>query len=270
MEISEERENNLKIFKATLSGDVWTSLEELKFNSDDYSVGHPALTPDGKKMYFISDMPGGHGGTDLYVTHMVEGNWSEPENLGDEINTPGNEMFPFFDEDGSLYFSSDAHNSLGGLDVFITYHNGERWAHPENLNYPINSQKDDFGFVINKDTRTGFVSSSRTNKDEIYEFKEHDPTFNLLGFAHWKGTQDPVEGVMVRITNNGSGEVIEATSDKQGKFKLKLAMESMYGLVCTKMGCFARTDEVSTVGLRYSQDFYADFVVEPSRSINRS
>lgn len=263
MELNDNRENNLKIFKATLQEDgKWQNLEELPFNSDDYSVGHPALTPCCNTLYFISDMPGGFGGTDIYRADYVDGKWSDPENLGSDVNTAGNEMFPFVDDEGALYFSSDAHNSMGGLDVFITYNNGDRWAKPENLNYPINTNKDDFGFSLSADNRTGFVSSSRSDNDKIYEFSKHKPKFNLIGFAHEKGNDTPVEGVTVEITNAETSEIMKAVSDKDGKFKIKLEGESSYELLCTKMGCFTRTDMISTKGLKYSQDFYADFEVE--------
>jgi outer membrane protein OmpA-like peptidoglycan-associated protein len=255
-------ENNLKIFKATLVNGTWQNLEELPFNSDDYSVGHPALTPCCHTLYFVSDMPGGYGGTDIYRTDFVDGEWTEPVNLGPEVNTAGNEMFPYYAEDGALYFSSDAHNSMGGLDVFITYDNGDRWATPENLNYPINSFKDDFGFIINQEERTGFVSSSRAEEDKIYAFKNVDPTFNLIGFAHIINTDTPVAGVTAELTNSETGSVVTATSDEKGHFKVPLDAESAYTILCKKKGVFARSDKLSTKGLKYSQDFYADFAVE--------
>ncbi len=262
LEVNEDMVNNLKIFKATLVDGKWKNLEEFPYNSDDYSVGHPALTPCCNTLYFVSDMPGGYGGTDIYRSDLVDGKWTKPENLGSDVNTSGNEMFPYVAEDDALYFSSDAHNSMGGLDVFITYFNGERWMQPENLNYPINSKKDDFGFTINEETSTGFVSSSRSDQDKIYQFSKHAPTFNLFGFAHKKDTEIAVEGVKVEITNRDTKEVLTAVSDKDGKFQIKLQPESAYDLYCTKEGCFARSDELITKGLKYSQDFYADFVVE--------
>jgi peptidoglycan-associated lipoprotein len=262
MVVNEQEENNLKIFKATLINGEWKNLEEFPFNSDDYSCGHPTLSESGKLMYFVSDMPGGTGGTDLYVTTLKDGKWTQPVNLGPEVNTSGNEMFPYIHSDGSLYFSSDAHNSMGGLDVFITTHNGTRWLKPENLNYPLNSIKDDFGFSINSDNNTGFVSSSRTKSDKMYSFEKHTPTFTLYGRARKKGTQTPVEGVIVEITNGATGKVTSVVSDKTGNFKLKLDTESEYNLYCTKFGCFSKTDNISTKGLKYSEDFYADFEVE--------
>ena len=260
---NEENISNLKIFRAELKDGKWRNLTEFPYNSDDYSVGHPSLSKDGKTLYFTSDMDGGFGGTDLYRCILDEdGEWGEPENLGSVVNTPGNEMFPYIHDDGSLYFSSNAHNSIGGLDVFITYYTGEEWAQPENLNYPINSPGDDFAFSINRDNRTGFVSSSRVDGDQIYKFKKYDPTFHLYGTARKKGTETPVEGVIVQITNEKTDEVIQKTSDKDGKFDMALEPESNYLLLCTKEGCFTRTDKIVTEGLKYSENFYADFEVE--------
>jgi outer membrane protein OmpA-like peptidoglycan-associated protein len=263
MVVNESAENNLKIFQAKLVNGKWKNLVEFPFNSDDYSVGHPALSSDGKTMYFVSDMPGGFGGSDIYKTKWENNVWSKPENLGIEVNTNGNEMFPYFHSDGALYFSSDAHNTMGGLDVFITYFNGTKWAKPENLNYPLNSIKDDFGFSLNKDETKGFVSSSRTNADKMYSFDKKPPTFNLLGIAREKGTNIPVAGVIVEVTNTLTGQVTSMTSDAKGNFKLKLAPEANYDLYCTKFGCFSKTDKISTVGMKYSEDFFADFEVEP-------
>jgi peptidoglycan-associated lipoprotein len=263
MEVNADHENNLKIFQATLIDGEWKNLVEFPYNSDDYSCGHPSLSADGQTMYFISDMPGGEGGTDIYASQLQDGVWSVPVNLGRTINTSGNEMFPFIHDDGALYFSSDAHNSMGGLDVFITYFNGKRWMQPENLNYPLNSPKDDFGFSLNRDNHSGFVSSSRTEKDQMFAFEKHAPKFNLYGTARLKGTITPVEGVIVEITNVKTGEIESVISDANGNFKLKLQPDMEYDLYCTKIGCFSRTDKISTLGLKYSEDFYANYEVEP-------
>ncbi|HRN42062.1 MAG TPA: OmpA family protein, partial [Vicingus sp.] len=264
MKVNENKENNLKIFKATLKDGKWKNLEEFPFNSDDYSIGHPTLSADEKTLYFVSDMPGGFGGTDIYKSVWDGSNWSKPENLGAIVNTKGNEMFPYIHTDDALYFSSNAHNSMGGLDVFITYFNGEVWAKPENLNYPLNSSKDDFGFNLSKkNANVGFVSSSRTDADKMYAFDKKPPKFNLYGKARLKGTQTRVKGVTVQVTNAKTGKVISMVSDAKGNFELKLEPEADYDLYCTKEGCFTRTDKISTVGLKYSQDFYADFEVEP-------
>lgn len=259
---NEDNVSNLKLFKAEQIDGKWKNVTPFPYNSDDYSVGHPTLSEDGKTLYFVSDMQGGFGGTDIYRSFYKDGTWTKPKNLGKEVNTSGNEMFPYIHEDGSLYFSSAAHNSMGGLDVFITYEHEDHWAHPENLNYPINTFADDFAFQLDDSGLTGFVSSSRADKDVMYEFKKNDPTFQLFGFAHIKGEKTPVEGVTVEITDAETGEVIKMKSGSDGKFKLKLKPEKEYLLLCTKEGCFTRTDNIVTKGLKYSEDFYADFLVE--------
>jgi len=262
MEVSNDLENNLKIFKAKLIDGKWKNLEELPFNSDSYSVGHPTISSNGNTLYFVSDIPGGYGGTDIYKTELIDGKWTQPENIGPTVNTSGNEMFPYYGDDEALYFSSDAHNSMGGLDVFITYFNGKRWMAPENLNYPINSFKDDFGFVINNKSNTGFISSSRSDGDKIYEFNKYDPTFTLYGFANKKGNDIPVSGVTVEITNVETGKLVSVQSNAKGLFEINLSPETKYALYCSKTGCFTRTDDLSTIGLKYSTDFFADFELE--------
>jgi peptidoglycan-associated lipoprotein len=251
--------SNLRIFKATYENGKWTNLEDLPFNSDDYSTGHPTLSADGKTLYFVSDMPGGFGGTDLYKVHFDGEKWGNPINLGNTVNTPGNEMFPYIHTDGSLYFSSDGHNTMGGLDVFITYHSGERWMQPENLNYPLNSTKDDFAFVLNPDNMTGYVSSTRTNKDKIYSFQKHAPTFNLIGLTRNKETRKPIEKVKVDIKNLDKGEITTLYTDNEGGFKLRLLPETDYEIMCEKEGFFSVSDKLSTKGLKFSEDFIANF-----------
>lgn len=262
MEVNEDLENNLKIFRANLIDHKWRNLEELPFNSDNHSVAHPAISTDGNTLFFVSDIPGGYGGSDIYKSNFIDGKWTAPKNIGPIVNTPGNEVFPFFGDDEVLYFSSDAHNSMGGLDVFTTSFNGKNWQTPQNLNYPINSFKDDFGFIIDNKTNTGFISSSRSNSDKIYEFNKYDPTFTLFGFAHQKDSETPVANVTVEITNKETGTVFPVTTNANGRFEVQLSLESTYALYCTKLGCFTEADDISTVGLKTSADFFADFELE--------
>ena len=263
MELNEERENNLKIYSSKLVDGKWTELTEFPFNNDDYSVGHPCLASASNELFFISDMPGGFGGTDIYKSKLNNGKWSKPENLGDKINSSGNEMFPYMDEtNDQLYFSSNAHNTMGGLDVFMTHYSGSEWSTPENLNYPVNSTKDDFGFVYSSDSREGFLSSSRSDNDRIYEVRNYDPTFNLIGFTHEKGTMKPIEEVVVEIIDKKKLKTISAISNENGGFIVELGSEKEYSILCTKPGFYSLTDYVTTMGHRYSKDFYADFEIE--------
>ena len=151
-------------------------IEAVPFNDREYSVGHAALTADGQTLYFASDKPGGYGGVDIYKSVRDQsGNWAAPTNLGPSINTSGDEMFPFVSNDGTLYFSSNGHLGLGGLDVFsaTAVSTKEGWSAPENLGFPINTNSDDFGYIIDKENKNGYFVSNRAGgkgDDDIYKF----------------------------------------------------------------------------------------------------
>ncbi len=260
-------ESNLKIFKAKLVDNNWTDLEEMPFNSDEYSVGHPCLSPDEKTLYFISDMPGGYGGTDIYYSNLEDNKWSKPENVGGEINTASTEMFPFMSADGTFYFSSDAHNNLGGLDVFATSYDSKnnKWLQVENLNYPMNSSKDDFAFYIEEDNKTGFISSNRNVMDNLYEFHKNDPVFTLSGTATHKRDKSPFEGVAIILIDETNEDMkLKQTiyTDKNGQYKFKLKMNSDYVVSDSKENYFTQSFILSTKGEKYSKNFVVDFELD--------
>lgn len=162
---------HLGIFQAVWNGSEWTNSKEMPFNNDKYSVGHPSVSSDGKKLYFTSDMAGGYGGKDIYVSELYNGVWSAPENLGPNVNTEGDEMFPFIHLDGTLYFASNGWGGFGGLDIFSAQPGGEDWL-VLNVGYPINSPRDDFGLILNTAKSEGFISSNRQGgkgSDDIYK-----------------------------------------------------------------------------------------------------
>lgn len=172
----------LKIYKATANEDgKWSNVTELPFNSDNYQTAHPALSPDGKMLYFASDMPGTHGQSDIFrVKINDDGSFGKPENLGDAINTEGRETYPFVSDDNELYFATDGHPGLGGLDIFITKIPQEGLAFKKVLNVgeDANSPKDDYSLIINGKTKRGFLSSNRDGgkgSDDIYKFLENRP-----------------------------------------------------------------------------------------------
>lgn len=183
------RFNHLKIIFAYKQPDgTWAKEQEFPHNSEEFSTMHPALSPDGKTLYFVSDRKGGMGKMDLWVSYYENGKWSEPQNLGETFNTRGNEVFPFVDTKGNLYFASDGHAGLGGLDIFMAENIEGKLLAPINLGYPINSTKDDFGFCFNPITKRGFLSSNRSDgpgKDDIYEViaKKSLSNFNELFLA---------------------------------------------------------------------------------------
>lgn len=164
---------NLKIFEAKYVNGEWSSAEEWRYNDNTYSTGHPTLTKDGETMYFVSTRPGGFGGSDIYVCYKSGSGWSEPVNLGANINTAGNEMFPFMSDEGHLYFTSDGHAGLGGLDVFKAEQNNEVWQTPKNMGAPINTNHDDFALFYDKESDLGFFCSNRSGMgdDDIFTYK---------------------------------------------------------------------------------------------------
>ncbi len=263
---SSKSENNLKIYRGELVGENWTNITELPFNSTEYSCGHPNLSPDGKTLYFISDMPGSMGGTDIYKSVFDGTNWSKPQNMGSVINTSGNEMFPYMHSDGTFYFSSDGHSSLGGMDVLMTSFNGEKWLQVENLNYPLNSSKDDFAYTLNKDGKTGYISSNRDNfTDKIFEITKNDPTFILSGHISQKGKSTiSIDSAVVEIYNQTEKTRQMLLTDKNGNYKMKLKVNSEYEVRCWKPMYFTVTKPhlFCMVGRKLSENFVANFVLD--------
>ncbi len=177
----------LKVYSATKNQDgEWGNVKELSFNSDQYHVCHPTLSPDGMRLYFASNMPGGQGGMDIYMSELLDGNWSQPINLGEEVNTKGNEVFPFIHASGVLYYASNGLPGLGGLDIFTTsplQKNGEIvWSNVSNIGQPFNTKKDDFGFIMDDNGTSGYFTSSREGglgEDDIYSWKSSSGPSNF-------------------------------------------------------------------------------------------
>lgn len=200
---------NLKIVSSTLVGNEWTPVKELSVNSDEYSCGHPCLTEDGETMIFVSNMSGGIGGTDLYMSHRTPNGWSTPINLGDNINTEGDEMFPHVSENGTIYFASNGHAGLGGMDIFMSENIEGEFQHPVNLGYPINTNHDDFSILYDAGAHSGYFASNRGGKgsDDIYFFS----TLKLLTQIVTGTIESDIEGVSY------AGEKIEVKSFKKAE-----------------------------------------------------
>ena len=167
----------LKIYVAERGPRDWQNVTELSFNSEEYSVCHPTLSANGKRLYFASDMPGGQGGFDLWYVERMAESWSQPINLGAEINTTKNEVFPFIHSSGNLFFSSNGHEGLGGLDIFMAKLEDDKAGQVIHLEKPFNSKKDDLGFILNPEGTKGYFASDRkggVGKDDIYLFEAFD------------------------------------------------------------------------------------------------
>ncbi|WP_435262224.1 OmpA family protein [Tenacibaculum sp. nBUS_03] len=239
------RSVNLKIYKASFINGVWTNLFELPFNSDEYSTGHPALSPDGKLMYFVSDMPGGFGASDIYKVEIKENNeFGDPINLGDKINTSDREKFPFVGNDNTLYFSSDGHLGLGLLDIFQSkIKNDSTFTKVTNLGEPFNSKRDDFAFYIHEDGKKGFFSSNRKQgkgDDDIYSYYIYTPpsicTKTITGTTVDAKTGNIIADAILKLVNT-SGEVMHETiSDSSGNYKFeKVLCDSKYVIKASKL-----------------------------------
>ena len=200
--------NRLKIYSASYIEGRWTDIKNFPWNNDEYSVGHPALTPSNKTVYFVSDMPGGIGGSDIWFCKMENGKWSTPINVGAEINTAGQELFPYVDSEGNLYFSSDGLGGLGGLDIFKATKSNEVFKKPVNVGFPLNSQKDDFGIITDGKLSSGYFSSNRKSggyDDDIYSFRYKGASSILLeGIVLDKSTNKTLDSTKVIIYRMGN------------------------------------------------------------------
>ncbi len=165
------KRNKLGIYSAVLINGEWTRIKDLRINNEWYNVTTPCLSPDGKKLFFASDMPGGYGGSDIYYSQWSGDRWEDPVNLGSVINTKGNESYPFINAEGELFFSSDGHPGLGGKDIFFSVYSDSAWQKPVRLDPPINSSYDDFGIVTDPLMKEGYFSSNRDHSVDIYHFR---------------------------------------------------------------------------------------------------
>jgi len=230
----------LKIYKANLDEKgKWENITPLPFNSDSYQTAHPTLSPDGKMMYFVSDMPGSLGKSDLYKVAISEdGTFGTPINLGKTINTEGRETYPFVTAKNELYFSSDGHPGLGGLDIFAAkIPEDGNFTNIQNIGEEANSPKDDFAFIINTDTKRGFLSSNRDGgegNDDIYKFLETRELFieqAIFGVVTDAKTNEVLPNTKITLLDEKFNKIAETTTDEKGYYEfLKLEPNTKYYL----------------------------------------
>lgn len=226
--------NRPKIFIAEKKGRHWSLPVAFPYNSDDYSCAHPALSADGQALYFSSDMPGGSGGKDIWVSRrQSDGSWGKPENLGTEVNTAGDEVFPFIRKDEMLFFSSDGHPGLGGLDIFSATKEKGQFTSVTNQGAPLNSSSDDFSVVFNAEGSRGYFSSNRpggAGDDDVYNFKVTSKFLTISGkLLSSKNTGDVLPNTKVELLDKDGRVVKTATTDTQGNFKFdNLASDKSY------------------------------------------
>lgn len=264
--------NYLKLYKATLedSGE-WSKPIELPFNSDEYSVAHPCLNPEENKLYFASDMPGTKGMSDIfYVDINEDGSYSEPKNLGDKINTEVKESFPYIDENNMLYFSSNGHVGLGGLDVYVCVikKDGE-FGDIFNVGRPINSPKDDFSIYLNAERNQGLFSSNREGGkggDDIYILRQKDKLITgcaqyLSGYISAPNSEKGLEDVKVELFDEDLNLIESSLTDTEGNYKFEVECDKRYVVRVSKEG-FATIEDLVKTGTNYEGELNQDFNIK--------
>ncbi|SHJ30129.1 WD40-like Beta Propeller Repeat [Pseudozobellia thermophila] len=236
--------SRLKIYRATLVDGEWENIEELPFNDDSYSVAHPALSPDERQLYFASDMPGTIGESDLFVVDIhADGSFGTPRNLGPKINTEARETFPFATDSGILYFSSDGHPGLGGLDIFAFDLKENGLGRVVNVGRPVNSEEDDFTYIVDEATQKGFFASNRAGGqggDDIYGFTETRPLdlkchTLIAGTVKDGETGELLAHAAVKVYDNKSNVVSTSETDANGAFAMEGdCKEGNYKVVASK------------------------------------
>ncbi|WP_275315694.1 OmpA family protein [Tenacibaculum bernardetii] len=263
LEYDKEGTSQLKIYKASLIDGVWSNIKELSINDKVHSNGHPALSPDEKTLYFVSNRPGGYGETDIYkVAILGDGSLGKPENLGAKINTVGKEMFPFVAKDYTLYFSSDGYKNLGLLDIYKTELFKNNISEVINIGAPFNSGYDDFAFFYNKDGKTGYFSSNRSQgkgKDDIYAFKTLTCFQNIKGKTYDDRTKEILPNTLVELINK-DGEVVQRfVTQEDATYSFEVDCEKEFTIRATKLDYkddFKNVKSTEVRGKEVLQDLY--------------
>ncbi|MFT6964517.1 MAG: hypothetical protein ACJAWV_004258 [Flammeovirgaceae bacterium] len=261
-----------ELFEATISGEnTWTNLQSFPFESGLFSYSHPTISADELTMYLVSDQPSGLGGTDIYVSHYKNESWTKPQNVGAPINTSKNEVYPFLHADKTLYFASDGHNGLGGLDIFEVIHAEEQVVEIVNLGAPINSKQDDFSLILSENKRAGYFASNRiggVGSNDIYVLRVKALSTNMLltqdnelQIAHQvkiSGTvRDsisnlPIPKAYVRLNNMITDKLTVYRTNEKGNFSFSVSTSEKYEIACSALGYKSmRMREIQTINQNY-------------------
>lgn len=266
------------IYQARKQGKNFAEAEILDLGGKDSTVfGHPCLYKNDEYLFFASDMPGGHGGKDIWYTVFDKKAraWGKPINLGPEINTSKNEMFPFVRNDGSLYFASDGHPGMGGLDIFSSKLTGEdQWGEIENMGFPINSASHDFGIIFEGDKDRGYLTSSRNGTkggDDIYSFYKPPVVFKIQGVITDVETSQPIPGAKITLVGT-DGTSVEVESDEVGYYEFDqkpdksgryVLANTSYSMTVSKPKYLNAKGQETTVGVDVSTAFVHDYKLQP-------
>ncbi len=260
-----------QIYMSKKSNGTWTSPEKLVFNSQDYIYAHPFLSKDEKTLYFSSNMPGGSGKMDIYSSEWTDSGWGAPKNLGPNINTVGNDAFPTLDSiNQTLYFSSDGHQTLGGLDVLFSKNENGNWSAPVHMSYPLNSSADDFNYVPTSEKK-GMITSDRSGLDKLYKFEQFYPDLTVDGLVTEAETNEVIPGIQITVKNLTDNTTETFLSDENGKFNIDLLPNKEYELIAEDLNedqiYFNSSQKISTMGAREDEVFDVNFNLEPIKIV---
>ena len=255
-----------ELYSTSQSRGSWSDPIKVQVVADSLLAAHPALNADESFLYFVSDMPGGQGGKDIWRAAKSGGSYENPENLGEIINTPGDEMFPFVRDNGELYFASNYHPGMGGFDIFKAVEDEDGNWTLENMGSPINSPADDFGIAYVAGENKGMFSSNRKGSlgDDLYEFMVPPKIYQVEGEVFDKETNSSIDGVTVRIIGTDGTNLKMRTQN--GKFQLKLKPETEYIFAAFKDGYLRDKAMANTIGLDDSRDFKFELFLTPTDS----
>ena len=253
-----------KIYTSTRASGEWGEGQELKlFKDSSITVGHPSLNASGDTLYFVSDAPGGYGGKDIYMAILDGSEWTDIQNLGPQINTTDDELYPHFRADGRLYFASKGHPGYGGLDLFYAVRRDTVWD-LFNMGAPFNSANDDFGITFVGVTEKGFFSSNRGQKrgyDQIYSFYLPEMEFIVEGKV-LDNNGEHLSDATIRLVGD-DGTNVKAQIRRDGTYRLKLSKDTRYVMLATARGYLNQKQQLATTGLSDSYTYQQDFVLAP-------
>ncbi len=249
-----------KIASSRRSDAAWTKAQEVELTRDTLSLfAHPAVSPDGKWLYFVSDMPGGEGGKDIWRVRLSETSMGGVENLGAPVNTPGDELFPTFRPNGDLYFSSNGHEGMGGLDIFIAKPNAFGWQ-LEHPGFPLNSQGDDFGMTFEGMLNKGFFSSNRGDAhgwDHIYSFENPEIIQTVKGWVYEQEGYELPQAIVYLVGNDGTNLKLSVKGD--GSFTQQIKPNVDYVLLGTCVGYLNHKEELRVEPAEDSEEYVLQF-----------
>lgn len=259
--------NHLKIYRATNVNGEWKNVVELPFNDNTYSVGHPALSADGKTLYFASDMPGGLGGTDLYKVEIIgENGYGTPVNLGEKINTTADESFPFITESNVFYFSSNGHLGLGLMDIFKADLNKTNFT-IENLGAPVNSNLDDFSYFQKGENKTGYFASNREGSaDNIFGFQLLNPLV-LKGQVTDRINNRPVRNATIRLFDANNVQIAFLETDDEGNYKTNISRNKEYPVEAKHIEYVEETGKINSFNMDDKEELVYDMQLSPVEDV---